>query len=193
MLNTTVWCLAPKLAGLAVVLAMCLGPALAGGDHGKGAVYMMTNEADGNRLAAFARDKRGLLEFPVFYATGGNGTGWGLGSQGAIAMDDAGDTLYVVNAASDTISVFDLRHKDPTLVQIISSGGTFPNSIALSGDLLYVLNAGGSVGGVDAITGFKGAAKGQTRPVGEIHARASARRRCSPHRSAFPRTSSGSS
>ena len=104
MLKTTVWRCAPKLVGLwlVVLLAMSLGSARAGGDHGKGAVYMMTNEAAGNCLAVFARDGRGLLEFPVFYATGGNGTGGGLGSQGAIAMDDAGDTLYVVNAASDT-------------------------------------------------------------------------------------------
>ena len=46
----------------------------------------------------FARDKQGLLEFPVFYPTGGTGTGGGLGSQGSIAMDAAGDTLYLVNA-----------------------------------------------------------------------------------------------
>ena len=156
---------APKLAGLVMLLAMSWGPVRAGGDHGKGAVYMMTNEAAGNRLAVFARDGQGLLEFPVFYATGGNGTGGGLGSQGAIAIDGAGDTLYVVNAASDTISVFDLTRKEPTLIDIVSSGGTFPNSIALSGDLLYVLNAGGSVGGVDAITGFKGAAKGKLVPL----------------------------
>ena len=65
---------------------------------GKGAVYMMTNEADGNQLAVFARDGQGLLDFPVFYHTGGNGSGGGLGSQGAIAMDADGDTLYVVNA-----------------------------------------------------------------------------------------------
>jgi 6-phosphogluconolactonase (cycloisomerase 2 family) len=165
MLRTTVWRRAPKLAGLAVVLAMCLGPARAGGDHREGAVYMMTNEAGGNRLAAFARDGQGLLEFPVFYATGGNGTGKGLGSQGSIAMDGAGDTLYVVNAGSDTISVFDLTRKEPTLIDIVSSGGTFPNSIALSGDLLYVLNAGGSVGGVDAITGFTVAARGKLVPL----------------------------
>ena len=44
--------------------------------------------------------------------------------------------------------------------QVISSGGTFPNSITVSGGLLYVLNAGGSVGGVDAITGFTVAANG---------------------------------
>ena len=87
------WHAAPKLARLAVALAMCLGPARAGGDHGKGAVYMMTNQAAGNQLAVFARDKQGLLEFPVFYPTGGNGTGGGLGSQGAIAMDGAGDKV----------------------------------------------------------------------------------------------------
>ena len=144
---------------------MSWGPAEAGGNPGKGAVYMMTNQEAGNQLAVFARDKQGLLEFPVFYATGGTGTGGGLGSQGAIAMDAAGDTLYVVNAGSDTISVFDLTKKEPTLIQIVSSGGMFPNSIALSGDLLYVLNAGGSVGGVDAITGFNGAAKGKLVPL----------------------------
>jgi 6-phosphogluconolactonase len=80
-------------------------------------------------------------------------------------MDGAGDTLYLVNAASDTISVFDLTGKEPTLIDIVSSGGTFPNSNALSGDLLYVLNAGGSVGGVDAIAGFKGASKGKLVPL----------------------------
>ena len=98
MLKTTVWRCAPKLAGLAVLLAMSFGPARAGGDPGKGAVYMMTNAADGNQLAVFARDEQGLLEFPVFYNTGGTGAGGGLGSQGSIAMDAAGDTLYLVNA-----------------------------------------------------------------------------------------------
>jgi hypothetical protein len=156
VLKTTVWRCAPKLAGLAVALAMCSGPARAGGDLGKGAVYMMTNQVAGNQLAVFARDGQGLLEFPFFYPTGGIGTGSGLGEQGAIAIDDDGDTLYVVNAGSDTISVFDLTKKEPTLIDIVSSGGTFPNSIALSGDLLYVLNAG--------------CLKGQTRPLEELHA-----------------------
>jgi hypothetical protein len=54
-----------------------------------------------------------------------------------------------------------LTRKEPALIDIVSSGGAFPNSIALSGDLLYVLNAGGSVGGVDAITGFKVANSGE--------------------------------
>jgi 6-phosphogluconolactonase len=157
MQKATLWRCAPKLAVLAVLLTMSWGTAYAGG----GAVYMMTNAADGNQLAVFARDAKGLLEFPVFYNTGGTGSGGGLGSQGSIAMDAAGDTLYLVNAGDSTISVFDLSKKQPDLIQIISSGGTFPNSVAVSGDLLYVLNAGGAHGAVDIITGFLVDAKGK--------------------------------
>ena len=79
------------------------------------------------------------------------------------------------------------------LIQIISSGGTFPNSVAVSGDLLYVLNAGGSPGGVDVITGFKVAAKGKLTPLTNSTRSPQRGRRCSPPRSAFPRTASGSS
>ena len=136
---------------------MSWGTAYAGG----GAVYMMTNAAEGNQLAVFARDNKGLLEFPVFYNTGGLGAGGGLGSQGSIAVDAAGDTLYLVNAGDGSISVFDLSKKEPDLIQIISSGGTFPNSVAVSGDFLYVLNAGGAHGAVDIITGFTVDAKGK--------------------------------
>ena len=156
MLKMIGWRCAPKLAMLTMLLTMSWATARAG----DGTVYMMTNQVAGNQLATFARDAQGLLEFPVLYPTGGIGTGGGLGSQGSIAIDAAGDNLYVVNAGSATISVFDLTKKTPNLTQVISSGGTFPNSITVSGGLLYVLNAGGSVGGVDAITGFTVAANG---------------------------------
>jgi 6-phosphogluconolactonase len=161
MQRRTMWRFAPKLAGLAVLLTMSWGTAHAGDKLGKGAVYMMTNAADGNQLAVFSRDAKGLLEFPVFFNTGGTGAGGGLGSQGSIAMDAAGDTLYLVNAGSDSISVFDLSKKAPVLIQVISSGGTFPNSVAVSGNFLYVLNAGGAHGAVDIITGFTVDAKGK--------------------------------
>src|SRR5271156_2805909 len=161
MQKTITWRCAPKLAGLAVLLAMSWGPLHAGQKHGEGAVYMMTNAAEGNQLAVFARDAKGMLEFPVFYNTGGTGSGGGLGSQGSIAMSADGDSLYVVNAGSDNISVFDLSAKEPNLIQIISSGGTFPNSVAVSGKFLYVLNAGGDHGAVDIITGFKVDGKGK--------------------------------
>jgi 6-phosphogluconolactonase (cycloisomerase 2 family) len=157
MQKTSLWRCAPKLAVLVVLLTMSWGTARAG-DR---AVYMMTNAADGNQLAVFARDAKGLLEFPVFYDTGGAGAGAGLGSQGSIAMNAASDTLYVVNAGDGSISVFDLSKKKPDLIQIISSGGTFPISVTVSGDLLYVLNAGGAHGAVDMITGFTVDAKGK--------------------------------
>ena len=80
-------------------------------------------------------------------------------------MDAAGDTLYLVNAGDGTISVFDLSKKVPDLIQIISSGGTFPNSVGVSGNLLYVLNAGGAHGAVDMITGFKVADSGKLTPL----------------------------
>src|SRR5271163_274930 len=99
MRKTTLWRWAPKLA---VLLTMSWGTARAG----DGAVYMMTNAAEGNQLAGLARDAKGMLEFPVFYNTGGTGSGGGLGSQGSIAMSADGDSLYVVNAGSDNISVF---------------------------------------------------------------------------------------
>ena len=159
MLKMTGWRCAPKLAVLAMLLTMSWATARAG----DGAVYMMTNQVAANEIAVFARDRQGLLEFPVFYPTGGNGAGGGLGSQGSIAMAANGNTLYVVNAASASISVFDMTKKEPTLIQVISSGGTFPNSVGLSDDLglLYVLNAGGAHGAVDIITGFNVAKSGE--------------------------------
>ncbi len=54
-----------------------------------------------------------------------------------------------------------MSKKEPDLIQIISSGGTFPNSVAVSGNFLYVLNAGGAHGAVDIITGFTVDAKGK--------------------------------
>jgi 6-phosphogluconolactonase len=156
MRKATLWRCAPKLAVLAVLLTTSWGTARAG----VGAVYMMTNAADGNQLAVFARDAKGMLEFPVFYNTGGFGAGGGLGSQGSIALNAASNTLYLVNAGDGSISVFDVSKKVPNLIQIISSGGTFPNSVAVSGDFLYVVNAGGAHGAVDMITGFTVAPSG---------------------------------
>ena len=188
MQKATLWRCALKLAVLAVLVTMSWETARAG----DGAVYMMTNAADGNQLAVFARDNKGLLEFPVFYNTGGLGAGTGLGSQGSIAVDAAGDTLYLVNAGDGSISVFDLSKKKPDLIQVISSGGTFPNSVAVSGDLLYVLNAGEPTARSTSLLGSRSTPRANS-PRWRIPRGRSAGRRCSPPRSAFPRTAIGSS
>ena len=53
--------------------------------------------------------------------------------------------LLAVNAGSDTVSLFRISGGDRlSLRQVISSGGSFPVSIAVHGHLVYVLNAGGA-------------------------------------------------
>ena len=44
------------------------------------------------------------------YSTGGNGTGAGLGSGHSIAVSDDGHEVVVVNAGSNTVSAFHVRH-----------------------------------------------------------------------------------
>ncbi len=58
-------------------------------------------------------------------------------------------SLYAVNAGSNSVSVFSVRGDRLFLDQVINSGGTFPVSVAVHGNLVYVLNAlnGGSVQG----------------------------------------------
>ena len=69
-----------------------------------------------------------------------------LGSQGSLAYDPTHGLLYAVNAGSNTVSVFSVDGDQLSLRQVVGSGGTFPVSIAVHGDLVYVLNAenGGS-------------------------------------------------
>ncbi len=134
----------------AAVLAAAAAPAMASGN----AVYTSTNTAAGNEVLAFDRAGDGSLTVGGSFVTGGNGTGAGLGSQGALALVK-GRFLYVVNAGSDTISAFQVRRGDPDLVGTIPSGGDQPISLTVHRGLLYVLNAGDG-----RISGFTGARKG---------------------------------
>ena len=55
-----------------------------------------------------------------------------------------------------------------TLQQVLASGGSFPVSVAVHGDLVYVLNAenGGSVQGFRIVFGFVVPIFGSNRPLG---------------------------
>src|SRR5262249_26023047 len=72
-----------------------------------------------------------------------------LASQGSLMLDESRHTLYAVNAGSDTVTVFGVDGDTLTQRDVVPSGGSFPVSIAVHGDLVYVLNArnGGSVQG----------------------------------------------
>jgi 6-phosphogluconolactonase (cycloisomerase 2 family) len=115
-----------------------------------GAVFTLSNSAAGNAVIAFGRSADGSLTPAGSFATLGNGTGAGLGSQGAVALSDDGQFLFAVNAASNTVTSFTVDGTSLTRVSTVASGGTLPISLTTHGSILYVLNAGGT----ENITGF---------------------------------------
>jgi len=117
---------------------------------GEGAVFSMSNDAMGNAVLAFHRDADGSLKAAESYPTGGLGTGASLGSQGSVTLSEDGRFLLVVNAGSNDISSFAVRGSQLNLMDLVSSGGTLPTSVAVRDDLVYVLNAGQN----SVITGF---------------------------------------
>jgi 6-phosphogluconolactonase (cycloisomerase 2 family) len=117
---------------------------------GAGALYTQTNAAAGNNVVEYDRATDGTLTVEGSYATGGLGTGAGLGSQGALALSNDNRWLFAVNAGSNEISVFSVKNSGLTLIDRVASGGTIPISLTSNGDMLYALNAGGN----GNITGF---------------------------------------
>jgi 6-phosphogluconolactonase (cycloisomerase 2 family) len=120
-----------------------------------GVVYVASNSAGGNEILVFDRNERGSLSFTNSVATGGLGTSGGLGNQSGLVLSGDGRWLVVVNAGSHDVSVFRVNGRDLTLTSRTASGGQRPVSVALDRDLVYVLNAGGAVGGADNIAGFR--------------------------------------
>jgi 6-phosphogluconolactonase len=119
-----------------------------------GHAYVNDNTTGVNTLAGFARHADGsLTPLPGSpFAIGGAGTGKGLGSQGALQLSSDGQYALAVDAASNQISVARLGFNGvPQPVSTVSSGGEDPVSIAVSGNLVYVANAG--AGGTN-VTGF---------------------------------------
>lgn len=149
------------MAWVLVTLGAATAPAQAQGLAASGAVFTMTNSAQGNAVLAFGRSAQGRLTFFDAYDTEGIGTGTGLGNQGGVALDRSGNRLFVVNAASDSLSVFAVGPGGLTLLDVEPSGGTLPISVTTYGDLVYVLNAGGD----GNIAGFRLATDGNLSPL----------------------------
>lgn len=108
-----------------------------------GAVYFLSNPDGPNSVVAFRRNSStGFISYLGFFPSGGNGTTAIQGDQ-AHAVLARGSFLYAVNSGSNTFSVFRLgTDARPTLLSTISSNGTRPVSIAIHGNLLFVLNQG---------------------------------------------------
>ena len=155
--------MAATAAGLAS-LAAALAPAAATAGTGAGAAFALTNAAAGNRVAVYARTGSGELVAAGSVATGGRGSGAGLGSQGALAQSPDGSRLYAVNAGSGTLSVLGVSGDHLWREQIVRSGGLDPISVTAAGGWVYVLNAGGT----PSVRGFRVTADG-LRPIGGAH------------------------
>jgi DNA-binding beta-propeller fold protein YncE len=151
------------------------GPTSPAGPPGaSSAVFVQTDNTAGNQVVAYHRAADGTLTPAGSYATGGRG---GIlagsvvdhtASQGSLAYDPAHALLYAVNAGSDTISVFGVSGDRLIRHEVLGSGGSFPVSVAVHGDLVYVLNAlnGGNVQGYKVIGGFLAPLPGSRRSLG---------------------------
>ncbi len=166
------------LSALAAVPATAGAQGLFGGPQfGVGAdhsVFVQTDNTAGNTVVAYDRADDGSLTWEHTYPTGGLGgvlTGSvvdHLASQGSLTYDPVNALLYAVNAGSNTVSVFSVRGDELTLRQVVGSGGAFPVSVAVHGDLVYVLNAedGGSVQGYAVALDHLVPLPGSTRTLG---------------------------
>ena len=156
------------VVGMLAVAAAALTGTASGAAKSPGAVYTLTNSPAGNAVLAYDRGADGQLTPAGSYATGGTGTGGGLGSQGALVLSISGHRLFAVNAGSDSVTEFKIKGQGLEWVTTVPSGGSTPISLTYRHHVLYVLNAGGA----GSITGFVAKGEhltplaGSTRPLG---------------------------
>jgi DNA-binding beta-propeller fold protein YncE len=143
-----------RFAGAALAAAVLFAaPASAHPHRAGGAVFVQTDDPAGNTIVAYDRAPDGSLRQAGSYRTGGLGGVLDgsvvdhLASQGSLQLDHG--LLYAVNAGSDTITVFAAHGDRLVRRQVLPSHGSFPVSVAVHGNLVYVLNArhGGSIQG----------------------------------------------
>ena len=132
----------------------------------RSAVFIASNGAAGNNVLIYRRNANGSLNAAGQVATGGLGSGGGLGNQGGVTATESGQTLLVVNAGSNDLSVFRARNGGLTLTDRLPSGGTRPVSVAVHDDIVYVLNAGSdNISGFRLKSGRLAPIAGSTRPL----------------------------
>jgi 6-phosphogluconolactonase len=132
-----------------------------------GAVYVQTNDADGNEVVAYRRSGDGALHPLGRYATGGRGNGMPhLPSQSSLVLSGDGRWLLVTNAGSDDVTLFAVESDGLRLADRAESGGSGPTSVAVHDGLVYVLNNGsGSIGGFRVADGKLMPLEGSSRPL----------------------------
>jgi 6-phosphogluconolactonase (cycloisomerase 2 family) len=137
------------------------------GENGTvGGVFTETDDAASNAVVAFARRADGTLRYVANYPTGGQGLGGAnvvdpLQSQFAVVLTPDHQYLYAVNAASNSVAAFAVKHNGLEALGTYASNGTTPVSLAATNRVLYVLNKGSNT-----VTGFR---IDRGRPVAQMH------------------------
>ncbi len=104
-------------------------------------LYTESNAKGGNIIIEFTQTGNGLLINRNEFASGGRGTGEALNSQGALCVSRDMNLLFAVNAGSNTISSFRIQPNGALrLLFTLNSNGNLPRSLAIHGNILYVLN-----------------------------------------------------
>ena len=167
-----------RLSSIALATAAALAGAVgvssaaAAGAHNP--VFVQTDSTAGNQIVVYDRATDGTLTQAGVYDTGGLGGALegaavdNLASQGSLAYDREDSLLYAVNAGSNTISVFAVFGDRLALRQVLSSGGSFPVSVAVYRGTVYVLNAeeGGALQGYVVAAGQLTPIPGSNRALG---------------------------
>ena len=153
-----------KVLGLVLAIGAIGLPAAAHDDDDDGLragrVFTSTNAVAGNELLVYAAPRDGTLTLQARLSTQGQGTGKGLGNQGAVTLSADGRFLFVVNALSNSVSTFAVRRNGLELRSSVDSGGQQPVSVTEHDGVVYVLNAGGA----GNVTGFRNAG-GTLQPI----------------------------
>lgn len=136
-----------KLSALALSLALAiptLGFALTTAQpEVLDTIYVLSNGVTQNEVLTFQRDaKNGMVQIGRV-ATGGTGTGGGLGNQGALAFSKDGNYLFAVNPGSNSVSVFSVaKNGQLTLLDTADDAGLRPVSVTVDHNRVFVVNAG---------------------------------------------------
>ncbi|MGH3684347.1 MAG: lactonase family protein [Pseudonocardiaceae bacterium] len=138
-------------------------------------LFVQSNDLVKNQILVYSRADNGTLTLAETVDTGGAGgvnegsSGFDLlASQGSLVYDAHHGVLIAVNAGSNTVSVLGLDDYHLSLRQVLASGGSFPVSVTVHGDLLYVLNAheAGAISGYRITGGQFQPIKDSTRSLG---------------------------
>jgi lactonase family protein with 7-bladed beta-propeller len=117
----------PRRRGRLLLLGVASAAVLAGPSAAMAstdAVFTQTNDPAGNMVQRFDRAADGRLTAAGTYATGGAGLATLGGRQGAVELSEDGDTVYAVNAGSNTVTAFRVSRHGLAVAGTVPSGGT---------------------------------------------------------------------